>query len=280
MQVVSSPTEMRALGEDLRRDGKKIVLVPTMGYLHEGHVSLLRAGRARGDVLILSIFVNPIQFGPNEDLARYPRDLDGDLAKARGAGTDFVFTPDAATMYPPGATTRIDVGPVATGLCGDRRPGHFAGVATVVTKLFQLTRAHLALFGEKDYQQLAVIRQMTRDLDLGVEIAGMPIVREPDGLAMSSRNVYLTSEERTQALVLSRALDAVGRTHAAGQRDARALERVATELIATAPLARVDYAELRDAVTLAPIDRADKPAVLALAVFFGKTRLLDNRVYP
>ena len=278
MQVISSPSAMRALGEDLRRDGKKIVLVPTMGYLHEGHVSLLRAGRARGDVLVLSIFVNPIQFGANEDLAVYPRDLEGDLAKARAVGTDLVFTPEASAMYPPGATTRIDVGPVATGLCGDRRPGHFAGVATVVTKLFLLTRAHLALFGEKDYQQLAVIKQMSRDLDLGVEIAGLPIVREPDGLAMSSRNVYLSPEERRQALVLSRALDVVGQAHAAGERDARVLERLATDTIAAAPLARVDYAELRDAVTLAPIDRADH-AVLALAVYFGKTRLLDNRVY-
>jgi pantoate--beta-alanine ligase len=278
VNLVSSPAEMRALAEDWRRDGKRIALVPTMGYLHDGHVSLLQAGRARADVLVLSIFVNPIQFGPNEDLARYPRDLDGDLARARGARTDCVFAPDVPAMYPPGATTRIDVGPVATGLCGDRRPGHFAGVATVVTKLFQLVRPHVALFGEKDYQQLAVIRRFTRDLDLGVEIAGMPIVREPDGLAMSSRNVYLSPEERAQALCLSRALAAAAQAHAAGERDPRALERVARDVIAGAPLARLDYAEVRDATDLHTIERVEGPIVLALAACFGSTRLIDNRV--
>jgi len=281
MQVITDPGAMRALAEGWRRDGRRIAFVPTMGYLHAGHVALLAAGRARADVLVLSIFVNPIQFGPNEDLERYPRDPEGDLAKARGAGTDVVFMPEVAAMYPPGATTRVDVGPVATGLCGDRRPGHFAGVATVVTKLFQMVQPHVAFFGEKDYQQLAVIRQMVRDLDLGVAIVGCPIVREPDGLAMSSRNVYLSAEERSQALAISRALSAAEEQVRGGERDPRAIEREVVRRVSAEALARIDYVEVRDAETLAPITRLDGPAVLAVAIFFGRTRLLDNRkLYP
>jgi pantoate--beta-alanine ligase len=277
MQVITDPAAMRVLAEGWRRDGRRIAFVPTMGYLHAGHVALLAAGRARADVLVLSIFVNPIQFGPNEDLERYPRDPEGDLAKARGAGTDVVFMPEVAAMYPPGATTRIDVGPVATGLCGDRRPGHFAGVATVVTKLFQMVQPHVAFFGEKDYQQLVVIRQMVRDLDLGVAIVGCPIVREPDGLAMSSRNVYLSPDERSQALAISRALSAAEEQVHGGERDPRAIEREVVRIVSAEPLARIDYVEVRDAETLAPITRLDSPAVLAVAIFFGRTRLLDNR---
>jgi pantoate--beta-alanine ligase len=280
LEVIADPREMRIRAEDLRRDGRKIAFVPTMGYLHEGHVRLLEEGRRRADVLVLSIFVNPTQFGPNEDLDRYPRDLPGDLAKARSAGVDLAFVPEAAAMYPAGAQTFVEVRDLSRGLCGDRRPGHFAGVATVVTKLFHVVRPHVAIFGEKDYQQLAVIRRMTRDLDLGVEIVGVPIVREPDGLAMSSRNAYLSPSERTEALSLSRALDRAEAMVAAGERDAARIVEAARAVLAEAPSARIDYVELRDAETLAEIASLDRPAVLALAVFIGSTRLIDNRVLP
>src|SRR5688572_2479630 len=271
---------MRELSARWRREGKRIAFVPTMGYLHAGHVSLLEEGRRRSDVLVLSIFVNPTQFGPSEDLARYPRDLDGDLDKARGAGCDFAFVPEPAAMYPDGPAAHqswIEVAELSKGLCGDKRPGHFRGVATVVGKLFHIVKPHLALFGQKDYQQLAVIRRMVRDLDFDVEIVGMPIVREPDGLALSSRNAYLAPDERRQALVLSHALGRAEAMVRAGERDPRRLEAAAAEVIGHAPAARIDYVELRDADSLAPIERLDKPAVLALAVFVGKTRLIDNR---
>jgi pantoate--beta-alanine ligase len=199
---------MTAWSEAARQRGDRIAFVPTMGALHEGHVSLLREGRRHGERLVLSIFVNPTQFGPNEDLARYPRDLDGDLALAASAGTDVAYVPDAAAVYPPGFQTFVQVREVENGLCGDRRPGHFAGVATVVCKLFNVVRPHVALFGEKDFQQLAVIRRMVRDLDMSVDVVGMPIVREADGLAMSSRNRYLSPAERQRALSLSRGLTA------------------------------------------------------------------------
>jgi len=277
-EVLREPAAMRARAEDLRRDGLRIAVVPTMGYLHDGHLALLRAARAAADVVILTIFVNPTQFGPNEDLARYPRDEEGDLAKARGTGLDLAFCPEAAAMYPPGSQTFVEVRELARPLCGERRPGHFAGVATVVTKLFNLTRPHVAFFGEKDYQQLAVIRRMTRDLDLGIEIVGVPIVREPDGLALSSRNVYLSPDERAQALALSRGLAAAEAACRAGERDAAALVAAARAPIDAAPLARIDYLELRDAAELTPVARVDRPAVLAMAVFFGKTRLIDNRI--
>ena len=278
---------MRARAEDRRRDGLRVCVVPTMGYLHEGHLSLLRAGRARADVLVLTIFVNPLQFGPSEDLAVYPRDEAGDLDKARACGVDIAFCPDASAMYGPGHQTRVEVEGLSQPLCGASRPGHFRGVATVIAKLFHLTQPHLAIFGQKDFQQLALIRRMTEDLDFGVEIAGMPIVREPDGLAMSSRNAYLSADERAQALCLRRGLDAAEQAFAGGERDAARLVRVAREHIAAAPLARIDYVELRDAATLAPVapeervervERVERPAVLAMAVFMGKTRLIDNTV--
>jgi pantoate--beta-alanine ligase len=277
-EIIRDPAAMRARAEDLRRDGKVIAVVPTMGYLHDGHLSLLRAARARADVVILTIFVNPTQFGPSEDLSRYPRDEDGDLAKARPTGLDLAFCPEAAAMYPPGAQTYVDVRGLSQPMCGEKRPGHFTGVATIVSKLFNITKPHLAFFGEKDFQQLAVIRRMTRDLDFGIEIVGMPIVREPDGLAMSSRNVYLSPEQRSQALALARALDAAQAAVEAGERSAAAIVAAALAPIAAAPDARIDYVELRDADDLGAIDRLDRPAVLALAVFVGATRLIDNRV--
>jgi pantoate--beta-alanine ligase len=277
-EVVRAPAAMRTIAEDQRRDGRRLCLVPTMGYLHAGHVSLLRAGRARADVLIMSLFVNPTQFGPGEDFTRYPRDEAGDLETARAAGVDLVFAPPAAAMYSPGYQTAVEVRELAAPLCGLRRPGHFAGVASVVAKLFHLTTPHLAVFGQKDYQQLAVIRRMVRDLDFGVEIVGAPIVREPDGLAMSSRNSYLSAEQRTQATCLSRGLRAAEALLSSGERSARALVAAARAPIEAAGLARIDYVELRDAETLADVAEVRAPAVLAMAVFLGSTRLIDNAV--
>jgi pantoate--beta-alanine ligase len=277
-EVLRAPAEMRARAEDQRRDGRRICVVPTMGYLHEGHLSLLRAGRARSDILVMTLFVNPTQFGPNEDLARYPRDEAGDVDKARAAAVDLVFAPDAAAMYPDGYQTTVEVRELAAPMCGASRPGHFAGVASVVAKLFHITQPHVAVFGQKDFQQLAIIRRMVRDLDFDIEIVGMPIVREADGLALSSRNAYLSPEERRQALALSRGLGAAEARFAAGERRAAALVEAARAEIDRAPLARIDYLELRDAGSLRPVELVDSPAVLALAVFFGKTRLIDNAV--
>ena len=269
---------MRARAEDLRRDGRRIGVVPTMGALHEGHLTLLRAARAKCDVLILTIFVNPTQFGPNEDLAKYPRDEAGDLAKARACGIDLAFCPEAAAMYPPGAQTFVEVRELQKPLCGASRPGHFAGVATVVTKLFHATLPHVAVFGEKDYQQLAIIRRMVRDLDFGIEIASVPIVREADGLAMSSRNAYLSPEQRHAALALSRGLAAAQAARRAGERDAAALVAAARAPLEAERLVRIDYVELRDAEELSPVTEVSRPAVLAIAAFVGTTRLIDNRV--
>ncbi len=278
LEIIADKREMRLRMEDVRRDGRKIVFVPTMGYLHQGHVSLLEEGRRRGDVLVLSIFVNPTQFAPTEDLSKYPRDMDGDLAKARGAGTDFAFTPDAAAFYPPAYQTWVQVRELSHGLCGDSRPGHFDGVASVVAKLFHCVQPHLSIFGEKDFQQLAVIRRMVLDLDFGIEIVGMPTVREADGLAMSSRNAYLSADERRQALTLSRALDHCQALLNAGERSAPTLLAAARTEIAAAPAARIDYVELRDPDSLQLVEQLTGPTLLALAVFVGKTRLIDNRV--
>jgi pantoate--beta-alanine ligase len=277
-EILRDPAAMRERAEDLRRDGRRLAVVPTMGALHEGHLALLRAARARADLVILTIFVNPTQFGPNEDLAKYPRDEAGDLAKARACGIDLAFCPDAAAMYPAGAQTFVEVRDLQKPLCGGSRPGHFAGVATIVTKLFHVTRPHLAVFGEKDYQQLAIIRRMVRDLDFGIEILGVPIVREADGLALSSRNAYLSPEDRRAALCLSKGLAAAEAAYKAGERDAAALVRAARAPIEGEPRARIDYVELRDAVELTDLARVERAAVLAMAVFLGTTRLIDNRV--
>ena len=269
---------MRARAEGLHRDGLRIAVVPTMGYLHDGHLALLRAARAAADVVILTIFVNPTQFGAGEDLDRYPRDEAGDLAKARGCGLDLAFCPDVKAMYLPGAQTVIEARALQQPMCGARRPGHFAGVATVVTKLINLTRPDVAFFGEKDFQQLAIIRRVVRDLDLGVEIVGVAIVREPDGLALSSRNVYLSAEQRRAALALSRGLAAADACFAAGERDAATLISAARAVLAAEPLIRLDYVELRDAAELTDLTRVERPAVLAVAAFLDRTRLIDNRV--
>lgn len=277
-EIFRDPRAMRAKAEDLRRDGRRIAVVPTMGALHDGHLALLRAARGKADAVILTIFVNPTQFGPGEDLARYPRDEAGDIAKARSVGIDLAFCPDAAAMYLPGSQSFVEVRELQKPLCGASRPGHFAGVATVVTKLFHITQPHVAVFGEKDYQQLAIIRRMVRDLDFAIEIASVPIVREADGLALSSRNAYLSAEQRRSALSLSAGLAAAQAAFAAGERRAAALVAAAQAPIAAAAGTRIDYVELRDAEDLIPVERVERPAVLALAVFVGTTRLIDNRV--
>jgi pantoate--beta-alanine ligase len=276
MKIITSIAEMQQTTLSLKRAGKRIAFVPTMGYLHEGHASLLREGRTRGDVLVLSIFVNPIQFGPNEDLDRYPRNLDGDCAIARQCGVDIVFTPTAGEMYPAGFQTSIRVRDLALPLCGASRPGHFDGVATVVTKLFNIVQPDIALFGKKDFQQLAIIRRMTADLALPVEVVGMPIVREADGLAMSSRNAYLSPDQRKGALCLPRAIRTVRERYAAGEHDAATLLAVVRKLIAAETAATIDYLELRDAATLETVDTVSATTLMALAVRIGTTRLIDN----
>jgi pantoate--beta-alanine ligase len=277
-EVFREPSAMRARVEDLRRDGRRIAVVPTMGALHEGHLALVRHARARADVVLLTIFVNPTQFGPTEDLSRYPRDEEGDLAKARPAGIDLAFCPAPESMYKPSAQTYVEVRELQKPLCGASRPGHFAGVATVVSKLFHITKPHLAVFGEKDYQQLAIIRRMVRDLDFDVVIESVPIIREADGLALSSRNAYLSPEQRVAALSLSRGLAAAEAAFRAGERDAQVLVAAARAPIEAEPLARIDYVELRDADELTDLVRVERKAVVAIAAFVGTTRLIDNRV--
>jgi pantoate--beta-alanine ligase len=273
--ALADPAAMSAWSEAARGQGARIALVPTMGALHAGHLSLLAEGRRHAQKLVLSIFVNPMQFGPQEDLARYPRDLPGDLAKAASVGCDMAFVPEAASMYGPGFQTAIEVREVSQGLCGARRPGHFVGVATVVCKLFNVVRPHLALFGEKDFQQLAVIRRMVTDLSLPVEVVGMPTVREPDGLAMSSRNAYLAASDRQRAGALFAGLSAAKALVEKGERRASALLDAATAQI-VGRVDRIDYLEIRAADDLAPLDTIDRPAVILVAAFVGGTRLIDN----
>jgi pantoate--beta-alanine ligase len=276
MFVLRTPAELFEWSEAARRQGRRLGLVPTMGFLHRGHTSLMEACRERADLTVVSIFVNPTQFGPNEDLARYPRDLEGDLDKCREMKVEAVFTPEAGGMYPGGHRTFVEVTKLQDGLCGARRPGHFRGVATVVTQLFALARPHLAVFGEKDWQQLQIIRRLAVDLHLGVEVVGMPIVREADGLAMSSRNAYLSAPERVRALALGRGLQAARARWAAGERAGPALcDAVRAEL--RAGEVREDYVELVDPSTLEPLQRANQgDARLLVAGFVGKTRLIDN----
>ena len=266
---------MSAWSEAARARGESIALVPTMGALHAGHLSLLAEGRRCAQKLVLSIFVNPMQFGPHEDLAKYPRDLPGDLAKAASVGCDMAFVPEAASVYGRGFQTAIDVREVSQGLCGARRPGHFAGVATVVCKFFNIVRPHSALFGEKDFQQLAVIRRMVTDLNLPVEVVGLPTVREPDGLAMSSRNVYLSPSDRQRAKALHAGLSAAKALVEKGELRASVLLDAAMAEIA-ARVDRIDYLEVRAADDLKPLDLIDRPAVMLVAAFVGGTRLIDN----
>ncbi len=269
---------LRAALIEMRKAGRSVGLVPTMGALHEGHLSLIRRAREENDVVVVSVFVNPTQFGPQEDYSRYPRDLSRDTALAVEAGADLVFAPAAEEMYLPGHSTWVEVEGLTDGLCGASRPGHFRGVCTVVTKLFALCRPDRAYFGQKDAQQLAVIRRMERDLNLGVDVVSCAIVREDDGLALSSRNVYLTPEERAQAVVLSRSLRAAEQLVAEGEHRAKAIEATVRQVLAEATLGEVDYVALVDAEELTPVEVIAGEVLLALAVRFGGTRLIDNTV--
>ena len=273
--MIADPAAMSAWSEAARGRGERIALVPTMGALHRGHLSLLAEARRRAQKLVLSIFVNPMQFGPQEDLAKYPRDLPGDLAQAASVGCDLAFVPEAASMYGPGFQTAIDVREVSQGLCGARRPGHFVGVATVVCKFFNIVRPHVALFGEKDFQQLVVIRRMVTDLNLPVEVVGLPTVREPDGLALSSRNAYLSPSDRQRAATLFAGLSAAKALVDKGELHVSVLLATAKSEIA-ARVDRIDYLEVRAAEDLQPLDRIDRPAVMLVAAFVGGTRLIDN----
>lgn len=279
MELIRDPAAMQRWAFDARARGETIAFVPTMGYLHEGHLSLMRLARARADRLVASVFVNPLQFGEGEDLEVYPRDEAGDLAKCEAEGCEAVFFPRPDTMYPPGFQTRLVTGALTTVLCGASRPGHFDGVVTVVLKLFNLVQPHVAVFGSKDYQQLQVIRRMVRDLAVPVEIIGGAIIREDGGLALSSRNAYLTDEERIQALALNQSLGLAADLYAGGEREPGALLAAVHALIEAQPLADIDYVQLVDAEELTPLyGPLVRPAVLALAVRFGRTRLIDNRV--
>ncbi len=274
-RVLSTASEAADFGETTRHAGRRLALVPTMGYLHEGHVSLMAAARARAEVVAVSIFVNPTQFGPSEDFSRYPRDFEADLARCARAGVDVVFHPEASQVYPAGYQTYVEVVELSRGLCGERRPGHFRGVATVVTQLFALFRPHAAIFGEKDYQQLQVVRRLARDLHLGVQVVGMPIVREADGLAMSSRNAYLSPGERTRARALFAGLEAARQRFAEGVVDPKALLGTVREALG-AQAVREDYLALVDPDSLRPLERAVPRARLLVAGFVGATRLIDN----
>lgn len=282
MQVLRDVPALRTAVAAARSAGRRIHFVPTMGALHTGHVSLIEAALRRSvpaalrPFVVVSIFVNPTQFGPNEDFNRYPRDEASDLEICRQAGVDAVFLPTVADMYPAGAVTTVHVARLTDTLCGRWRPGHFDGVATVVAKLFNLAQPDAAYFGEKDAQQLAVIRRMVRDLDFPIEIVGCPTVREPDGLALSSRNRYLSPDERARARALSAALRRAAELVASGVRDAATIQRDMEAIIAAARPTQIDYISIVDAETLQPIERMAAPALAAVAVRFGQTRLIDN----
>ena len=278
MLVISTVSGLRAALAPLRRAGRTVGLVPTMGYLHDGHMRLVERARAENDVVVTSIFVNPLQFGANEDLAKYPRDLDRDSAMLRAGRVDILFAPGVEDMYPRRIETVVDVPTLGRQLEGEVRPGHFSGVATVVTKLFNIVGADRAYFGEKDYQQLRIIRQMVEDLNEPVEVVGVPTVRDHDGLALSSRNVYLSPEERRAAAVVPRALEEAQRLLDSGLRDPDALERQLTAFIAAEPLARPDVVAIRDPRTLEKLAEIEGDPLLLLFVRFGTTRLLDNRI--
>jgi pantoate--beta-alanine ligase len=278
MLIIEHISDMRHWGEAERRHARRVVLVPTMGFLHEGHLSLVREAKKEGDRVVVSIFVNPTQFGPSEDFASYPRDFERDRALLEREFVDVIFHPAVDEMYPEGSQTYVEVAPLSRLLCGATRSGHFRGVATVVAKLLNILRPHVAIFGEKDYQQLQLIRRMVRDLNMDVEVIGHPIVREPDGLAMSSRNAYLTPPERQAAVCLSRSLCKAERLVKRGETSAAAIVRLVRSELEKETLARIEYVELRDAETLEDIDSIERAAVLALAVQIGKARLIDNRV--
>ena len=279
MEVIKTIKEMNEFSSQARGAGRTIAFVPTMGFFHEGHLSLMREGRRRGDLLIVSLFVNPTQFAPHEDLKNYPRNFERDRQMAEEVGTDILFAPEADEMYPPDHQTHVLVEKVTRNLCGRSRPTHFQGVATVVMMLFEIVMPHVTLFGEKDYQQLVTIRQMVRDLHMNVEVVGMPTVREPDGLAMSSRNTTLLPDERKAALSLYRSLQRAKELLQKGeQRAGRILDEM-NGILQSEPLVRMDYVQICDVLTLQDVDRIEGDVVVALAAYLGKTRLIDNLVY-
>jgi pantoate--beta-alanine ligase len=278
MQIIERISEMQHWSEATRRDGRRVVFVPTMGFLHDAHLSLMRDGEKRGDRVVVSIFVNPAQFSPNEDFAAYPRDFERDRGLLEREHVDVLFHPLVREIYPEGYQTHVDVDRLSALLCGAHRPGHFQGVATVVAKLFNIVRPHVAIFGEKDYQQLQLVRRLVRDLNFDIEVVGHPIVREADGLAMSSRNIYLSPEERQAALCLSRSLGRAACMVKRGETKGRVITEAVRAGIEKEPLARVEYATLCDSATLEPVEEIQESALLALAVRIGKTRLIDNQI--
>ena len=278
MRIIETVAEMQRLADTWRADGERIALVPTMGALHEGHLSLLRTARKLGTKTVISIFVNPTQFAPTEDFASYPRDLERDTDLSTSAGADAGFVPQAGEMYPDGFQTYVNVTKVTVNLCGASRPVFFRGVATVVSKLFHAVKPHIAVFGEKDFQQLVTIRRMVKDMNMDIDIIGHPIVREKDGLAMSSRNSYLKDEERPVALRLNRSLKEAQRLVDSGERNTEAILKAVNDLLTTGSGAKVDYARLCDPDTIEDVEVITGPTLLALAVWVGKTRLIDNRV--
>ena len=278
MTIVSTIQEMQDAADAWRAQGKRIAVVPTMGYLHEGHTSLIRVARQHADAVVTSIFVNPAQFGPNEDFTRYPRDIERDTSLAKSAGTDVLFIPSTEEMYPSEYMTYVEVERITTLLEGKFRPTHFRGVTTVVAKLFNIVKPHVALFGQKDAQQVVVLQRMVKDLNFDLEIIVAPIVREPDGLAMSSRNVYLTSPERKEALVLSQSLGLAEQMIRKGERNAASVIAAMRTFISSQPSAKIDYVSLADGETLQELSMlpSGKTILISLAVRIGKTRLIDN----
>lgn len=275
MKIVGTVKEVREQVKEWKKQGLSVGFVPTMGYLHEGHKSLMDAARKGNDKVVVSIFVNPMQFGPTEDLATYPRDLDHDAALCESAGVDLIFHPEAEEMYEKDFCSFVDMTGLTEGLCGKTRPIHFRGVCTVVNKLFNIITPDHAYFGQKDGQQLAVIKRMVRDLNMDIEIVGCPIVREEDGLAKSSRNTYLSPEERKAALILSKTV-ALGKELAKTEKDANKVVEAMKKNIETEPLAKIDYVEAVDALSMAPVEKLEGACMLAMAVYIGKTRLIDN----
>lgn len=278
MKISGSIKETRDLVKEWKSQGMSVALVPTMGYLHEGHKSLMERARKENDKVVVSIFVNPMQFGPNEDLEAYPRDLEHDSKICEAAGVDLIFHPEVSEMYGPDFHSFVDMSVLPEQLCGKSRPVHFRGVQTVVSKLFHIVPANRAYFGQKDAQQLAIIRRMVIDLDFDIEIIGCPIVREADGLAKSSRNTYLSQEERAQAVILNQSLEEAMKAIESGEKDAAKVKQIITDKLNTCPLAKIDYVEVVSFDNIQPIEKIEGAVLIAIAVYIGSTRLIDNRI--
>jgi pantoate--beta-alanine ligase len=277
MRTITTVKEMQDVSNELRKD-KKIAFVPTMGYLHEGHLALVKKSRELGDIVVASIFINPTQFGPNEDLAKYPRDFDRDAILLEQEKTDIIFFPDSKEIYPKGYSTYVQVRDLQNHLCGKSRAGHFVGVATVVAKLFNIVKPHFAVFGQKDYQQLKVIERMVQDLNMDIEIIGFPTVREQDGLAMSSRNTYLSQDERSRALLISASLAEAERLFRNGTREAALIQREVERVLKSKEGVDIEYVSITDPDTLEDVKQIKDKVLVAIACHVGKTRLIDNKV--